>query len=407
MTARTRVLVLAAVWVTAVVAVSAAAATTNATPAPWKIGAQLDLTGAANFAGIGGQQGLELAVAQINARGGINGRKIKIYVADSATTPDGGVLAARKLIQENDVDAVISCASSGATMAATAVARDAKIPYLVSCAGDSRVQNPWSKYIFQGAVVTLPQVAQHATDFIQNYFKGKKVSIVWTATLAIGKSGSDALAAELTRKGIKVVSNQNYVDTDTDFTSQIQAIKAADPDVIYTIAYPTPASRFMTQLRNAGVKTPVVGDTSQAVPDLPKLGGQAVEGMYTMWAGASQFIGDNTGAMRMYLAAFKKRYPNVPSTYPNFLGTWTYADTFVLADALRRANSTDADKIVAALEGTRGFIAGKGKIFGYAYPIGLARTFTKFNHNGTRKEALVMIKNGRFVPVDLKKPRAS
>jgi branched-chain amino acid transport system substrate-binding protein len=390
------------VAVAAAAVVTTATASTEAARPPIKLGVQLDLTGAANFAGIGGFQGLRMAVSQINAHGGINGRKVSLFVADSATTPDGGVLAARKLIQQNDVDAVISCASSGATIAAVTVARQFKVPYLVACAGDARVQHPWSKYVFQGAVVTLPQVAQHASDFIQHHFKAKTVSILWTSTLAIGRSGSDALAAELQRRGLRVVSNQNYVDTDTDFTSQIQTIRNARPDIIYTIAYPTPASRFMTQLRNAGVRTPVLGDTSQAVLDLPKLGGRSVEGMYTMWAGASQFISDETGAMGAYLKAFKARYPDVPATYPNFLGLWMYADTFVLADAIRRAGGTDADRVVSALERTQGFVAGKGKIFSYAYPIGLPRTFTKTNHNGTRRESLVVIKNGRFVPVAVK-----
>lgn len=375
------------------------AATGTAASSPIILGCQCDLTGAAGFAGIGGEQGIQMALAQINAHGGINGRKIKLVVADSQTTPDGGVLAVRQLIQQDHANIIISVASSTATIAAAPVATSLHIPLIATAAGDPRVLYPFSKYIYRGAAVNIAASAKTMANLAVKA-KAKAVAVMTDTSLAYAVTERSAFLADAKSAGVNVVTTQTWSSTDTDFTSQIQALKSAKPDLIFVMAYPPATAKFMTQLRNSGITTQVVGDQSLPTPALLALGGTAVEGMELLHIG-TQVIADTSGPMGQWLTAFKKMFPSVDATaYPNDEDLWGYADTFVIADAIRRAGSNiDGDSLVAQLDKTNGFVAGRGKIFYYAYPIGQPRTWNSHDHEGTRALSLLVVKNGKYLVV--------
>jgi branched-chain amino acid transport system substrate-binding protein len=373
-----------------------------AAPKPIILGCQCDLTGAAAFAGIAGQQGIELAVSQINAHGGVAGRKFKVVVEDSASTPDGGVLAIRKLIQDDHADIVMSVASSGASIPAAQVASQLGIPYIASAAGDPRVLYPFSKYVYRGDSVNTAVSAKMMVTLAQKR-KAKSVAVMTDTSLAYAANEKKLFLEFAQKAGLNVATQQTWTATDSDFTSQIQAVKSAKADYIIIMGYPQATSKFMIQLRNAGLNTPVLGDQSLPVPDLMTLGGSAVEGMNLLYIG-QQVLSDKTGANAKFLAAFAKKFPNVDhNVYPNQQTVWAYADTFVYADAIRRAGANfTSDTLVAALDKTRGFVAGRGKIFYYAFPIGLPRSYNAHDHEGTRVMGILVVKNGKFVVVNNK-----
>ncbi len=396
-----RTLIASTAVVVTAVAASAGLATAGESAAakPITIGCQCDLTGAAGFAGIAGRQGIQMAISQINAHGGLNGRKLRLIAQDSASTPDGGVLATRKLIQDNKVEAIISVASSTASIAAAQVAAQLKVPYIASAAGDPRVLYPFSKYVYRGDSVNIAVSAKMMTTLAQAR-KARAVALLTDTSLAYAATQRGLFLDFAKKADLNIATQQTWSSTDTDFTSQVQAVRNARPDFIIIMGYPQATSKFMIQLRNAGVTAPVLGDQSLPVPDLISLGGSAVNGMQLLYIG-NQVLSDRTGAMGKFLALFGKMFPNVDrAAYPNQQTVWAYADTYVLADAMRRAGrSFTADSLVAALDRTRNFLAGSGKIFHYAFPVGLPRTYNPHDHEGTRKMGLLVIRNGKFVPV--------
>jgi len=383
----------------AILAASVAAGANAASSSPITIGCQCDLTGAAAFAGIAGQYGIQMAISQINAHGGVDGRKLKLVTEDSATTPDGGTLAARKLIQQDHAQAIISVASSGASIPAAQVASQLKTVYIASAAGDPRVLYPFSKYVYRGDSVNIAASAAMMVKLAKQR-NAKAIAVMTDTSLAYAVTEKSLFLKDASKAGLNIVTAKTWSSTDTDFTSQVQAVKSAKPDWIIIMAYPPATAKFMIQLRNAGVTTPVLGDQSLPVPDLISLGGSAVNGMELLYIG-SQVLSDKTGAMGKFVAFFNKMFPNVDHTaYPNSETVWAYADTFVLADAIRRAGANfTSDSLVTALDKTRGFVAGKGKVFYYAFPVGLPRTYNPNDHEGTRVLGLLEVKGGQLVPV--------
>jgi len=377
----------------------AGSATGAAQPKPILIGCQCDLTGAAAFAGIAGRQGIQMAIAQINAHGGVAGRKLKLVTADSTTTPDGGVLAARKLIQSDRVDAIISVASSTASIAAARVAVQLRVPYIASAAGDPAVLNPFSKYVYRGNSVNIAVSAKSMVTVAQKQ-NARRVALMTDTSLAYAATQRRLFLEFAEKANLNVATQRTWTATDTDFTSQVQAVRSANADFVIIMGYPQATSKFMIQLRNAGITTPVLGDQSLPVPDLISLGGGAVNGMKLLYIG-NQVLSDTTGAMGRFVAFHRRMFPNVDKVaYPNQQTVWAYADTFVLADAIRRAGPKfNADSLVQKLDRTRGFLAGAGKVFFYAHPVGLPRSYSPTTHEGTRQMGLLEVRSGKFVPV--------
>jgi branched-chain amino acid transport system substrate-binding protein len=389
------VALLASVAILAASIVASAAAAAK----PIILGCQCDVTGAAAFAGIAGLQGIQMAAAQINAHGGVAGRKIKVISEDSASTPDGGVLAARKLIQDDHADVLISVASSTASIPAAQVAAQLGKVYLASAAGDPRVLYPFSKYVYRGGSVNIAVSAKMMVNLALKR-KAKAVAVMTDTSLAYAVNERKLFLEFAQKAGLNIATQQTWNATDSDFTSQVQAVKSKSADFVIIMGYPQATSKFMIQLRNAGQSAPVLGDQSLPVPDLVTLGGSAVNGMTLLYIG-TQVLSDRTGAMLKWRNFFDKMFPTVDkNAYPNQQTAWAYADTFVIADAIRRAGANfTSDTLAASLDKTRGFVAGRGKVFFYAFPIGLPRTYNSHDHEGTRTMGVLNVKAGQFVLV--------
>ena len=143
----------------------------------------------------------------------------------------------------------------------------------------------------------------------------------------------------LEAKDVKIVEDQTFHSGDTDFTGQINAIKAANPDVVQMWGLPADGGRIVAQLRRAGVTATIVGDTAMTDQAVLELAGPAAEGMYAMWIAGAQFLSDDTGPMEEFRARFAKAFPKAPSGMPNQYTIRAYADAYVIAEALRRAGS--------------------------------------------------------------------
>ena len=363
---------------------------------PIVIGAHIPLSGPSSELGQGFDYGAKLAFQEINAHGGINGRELKLIEADDQSTPNGAVTAVQRLTLGQNLAVLWNGSSSSPTVAVVPRMRTGPLPYYVGFASDPRVLEPFSKFIFSGAAIPVPSVVSNIADFLAGKLQAKSVALL-SCDQANCKSSVPLLKQTLRAKGVTIAEDQTFHSGDTDFTGQINAIKAAKPDVVQIWGLPADGGRIVAQLRRAGVTAPIVGDTAMTDQAVLELAGKSAEGMYAMWIAGAQFLSDNTGPMGEFRAHFAKAFPDAPAGMPNQYTIRAYADAYVIAEALRRAgNNLSGDNVVAQFETIHDFVAGNDSTFTYASAIGLPRGFTSTDHQGTRSLAPVKVVNGQF-----------
>lgn len=367
--------------------------------APVTIGAHIPLTGASSELGQGFDYGARLAFSEINAHGGVNGHELKLVEADDQSTPSGAITAVQRLTLGTQVALLWNGSSSSPTVAVVPRMRSGPIPYYVGFASDPRVLDPFSPFIFSGAALPVASIATDMVNFIASSLKAHSIAVL-SCDQANCKSSVPLLKSGLAAKGVKIVEDQTFHSGDTDFTGQISAIKAANPDIIQIWGLPADGGRIVAQIRLAGITAPIVGDTAMTDQAVLELAGKAAEGMYAMWIAGAQFLSDDTGPMKAFREHFAKAYPNAPAGMPNQYTIRAYADAYVIAEAVRRAGPTPTPAtIVSQLDTIHDFVGGKDAYFTYATPIGLPRSFSPTDHQGTRKLTVVVVRNGKFQAV--------
>ena len=363
-----------------------------------KIGVHTALTGVASFVGQGGKVGIDAAVAEINANGGVNGRRLEVSIIDDKGTPDGGVAAVRRLVDDQEVFAVFGAGPSGSTVAVIPYFMQTGVPYFVSFASDPRVLEKFAPNIFSGATVPQQEAVQYYADFLSRNIKAKKVAMM------VCDQGHCTSAAPKMTKLLKsagvTVSRSNYNSGDTDFTGQIEQIKAAKPDAIFLLGLATDEGRIIPQIRRSGLSVPLVTDVSGADLTVLRLAGAAAEGYYTFWIGGSQFYDDNTGEMAKFLRSLDANKIDRPANTPNLYTLMAYADVYVLAEAIRAAGKDlTREGLLKSLNNIRDFVGGKTPEWSYAAALGYPRSFTPEDHKGTKGIQAVVVKGGSFKAV--------
>ncbi len=366
---------------------------------PITIGVHYPLTGPSSELGQGFQYGAQLALSEINAHGGVNGREMKLILVDDKSTPDGAVTAIQRLTVGSNVALVWGGSSSSPTVAVLPRLKAGPTPYYVGFASDPRVLEPFSRFVFSGASAPVAAVVAGVADFVAHTLKGSAVAIL-SCDQANCKIAGPMVRKALQDAGVAVAAEQSFHSGDTDFTGQINALKSARPDVIVLWGLPVDGGRLVGQMRRAGITAKIVGDTGVADQTVIDLAGPAAEGVYAMWVGGSQFIGDPTGPMAEWQGRFAKAFPNAPTGFPNQYSLRAYADAYVIAEALRRCGpNVTSETIATQLDTIRDFVGGKDATFTYAAAVGLPRSFSPTQHQGTTALAPVVVKDGRFQAV--------
>lgn len=363
-----------------------------------RIGVHLSLSGPASFVGQGAKVGIALAEAEINAKGGINGRKLVFNYVDDRGSPDGGVTAARKLVDEENMFIVLGAGTSTATVPVLPYFERNGVPYYVSLASDPQVMGKFRRNVYSGATSTQIVWGQSMAKFVADNLKPKRVAMM-LCDQAHCISGGPLVRGFLQNGGAEVTTT-TYNSGDTDFTGQIQQIKSANPDVIFIYGLASDGGRILPQIRRAGITAQIVGDPALGDPSVARMAGAAAENFYTFWSGGTQFIDDKTGPMGQWLASLDKMKIDRPANTPNTYSTMLYADVYVLAEAIRLAGKNLTRETLMNNLDTRinGFVAGKTPEWSFASAVGFPRTFTPSDHLGNRQlQALVSV-GGVFRP---------
>lgn len=314
------------------------------------IGIPVGLSGANSVVAPSVVQSAELAVEEINAKGGILGKQVKLEVADDASGAAGAQKAFDSLIFQKKVDVLISMETSAARNAGLPIVNRGKTPYIYTSFYEGRSCSP---YMYVNAWVPDQQVAP-----IVDYFKdkGAKTYFLIGSDYAFGRGMLAFTKSYIEKVGGKVVGDEYAPMDATDWTAILSKVKAANPDAIITsTAGGAPNVTLTKQLRAAGIKA-LYGNLAVDEGTAKSMGADA-EGIYIS---GSYFTNIDTPANKTFLAAMEKKFGADLKT-PNDLSVPQYEAVYAYKAAVEKAGSTEASKVIpelakASVEGPRGTI---------------------------------------------------
>jgi branched-chain amino acid transport system substrate-binding protein len=308
-----------------------------------KIGMVTPLTGAGVDPGRIQRNCGSIAVDEVNAAGGVLGRKLEIVSEDDQTTNPGVVLAFSRLVGRGDcVGFLGSIRSTQVNAMAPDVARVGK-PVMFG-GTDPTLTHMGNRWLFR-CRPNDSYSARVIADFAINDLKLKKLALIHS-TDAFGTGGQKALLGELDKLGVKPVLDQGYTNNAPDFTPVVLAVRQSGADVIASyFTFENDCAVFARQRRQLGVSATWIGSASLASPVTIKLAGASVDGTY----GVADFNENANPQAQALTASYRARFKGETPD-----GGWTYDAVHLLALAINRAGSTDAEKIRSTLLDIRG-----------------------------------------------------
>ena len=306
------------------------------------------------IAGASIPQAAQMAADEINAKGGVDGRKIEIIGYDNHSSSADSVRAFQRAVNEDKVNAVIASYISEVVLALEPWASRLKTPFVTPGAASNEISKSVhtdyekNKYTFHGYLTSAAlalSVCDAAKDLLVDQ-KHMKTAVImsedaaWTKPLDVGYEEC------LPKVGLKVLDHIRFSPDTTDFTPIFNKIEGSKPDVIIT-GISHVGVQPTVQWKNQQVPIPMFGISSQATNEtFGKDTNDAAEGV--LYQGVSGPNVAVTSKSVPFAENFKKRYGN----YPSYAGYTSYDEVYMIADAIKRAGSTDADKMVTALEKT-------------------------------------------------------
>ncbi|HYD67981.1 ABC transporter substrate-binding protein [Azospirillum sp.] len=301
------------------------------------------MSGTGAFEGQLGLEGAQAMAAMINAKGGVaGGRKIELINYDDKGSPEDGVSAAKRAIEQDNVDLIVGGWFSAVALSMKEVTRD-KIITVMTSSQHPKVTEEGHKYLFR-LNATSAMMSEFYSKAICNVIKPKSVAFI-NVNDDWGRLELENYTKLLGACGIEVKGHEFYNRTDTDFTTALTKLKSLNPDAIYVAAINTSqGATIYRQIRQTGYRGKVIASAGNMNPKLVELSGNSLENVYS----ASPFTADNgQPSMAPWLAEYKKSFKNEPS----FLAALGAQAVEVLAAGVNAAGDPRAyDKIAAHLK---------------------------------------------------------
>ncbi len=317
------------------------------------VGEYGSLTGPQATFGQSTHNGIMLAVDEINAAGGINGKKIKVITEDDQSKPEEASNAVSKLISQNGVIAVLGEVASSASKAAAPECQANKVPMITPSSTNEAVTKI-GDYIFRMCFIDNYQGPVMANFAIQDLHSTR--AAILTDMKNDYSTGLTSVIEETYQKaGKQIVAKANYANGDADFHSQLTAIRAANPDVIFVPGYYTDVGQIASQARELGIKVPFVGGDGWESPKLLEIGGKALEGCFY----ANHYFSDDPSPI---VHDFVQKYEQRNKVKPDALAALGYDAARVLGDALKRSGGKGGADLKNAIAATKNFAGVTGTI---------------------------------------------
>lgn len=284
-----------------------------------KVGIVAELSGAGAPAGTNWRDGIKVAVEEINAEGGILGKKVELSEYDTQTDPQVSRALVQKAIDEGAY-AILGTIYSGSTMVNMLVAQQNSIPQFVGSEAPGVVQkgNPFVFRTSSGAQKGVPALTAYFTDTL----KAKKVGVAWINN-EFGKGGHDVFVAEMQKAGIEVIVDVPSEQAQTDYAADVSKLKEANPEAVFVYMNQEESARFLIEAKKQGLAMPLVGEVTLTEAKVIELAGGAAEGAIAhvgVTATATEIPGIGAFATK-FEETFKRRPTH--DAIKGYVGAWT------------------------------------------------------------------------------------
>ena len=341
-----------------------------------KVGEFASLTGKEAAFGQSCHKGTLLAIEELNAGGGLLGKKLELRTEDDASTQGQPATIVKKLISRDKVIAVLGEATSSRSLEAAPICQSDRIP-MISPAATNPAVTAVGPYVFRVCFIDPFQGAVMA-KFAKNRLGLHKVAVLTSVSSAYSVGLAKYFKERFTADGGEIPVEQKYSEGDKDFNAQLTAIKASGADGIFVPGYYTEAALVCIQARNLGLPVPIFGGDGWEAPELIQIGGTAVEGCYY----STHFSPENTApVVKGFVDKFRARFNGET---PDGMAALGYDSAAMLADAVKRAGTTEPAALRDALAATRGYRGVTGSI-----------TMDP-DRNATKAAVIITVKDGHF-----------
>jgi branched-chain amino acid transport system substrate-binding protein len=339
------------------------------------IGEYASLTGGSASFGQSSHKGTALAIDEINAAGGVLGKKLKLITEDDQSQAGQPATIVRKLISQDKAVAILGEVASSKSLEAAPICQQNKIPMISPASTNPKVTEV-GDYVFRVCFID-PFQGTVMSKFAQS--KGwKNIAVLTDVKQDYSVGLAEFFIKDFKESGGQIVKEQKYSTGDKDFKPQLTSIKAAKPDAIFVPGYYAEVSLIAKQARLLGIKAPLLGGDGWVGDSLLKVAGNALDGSFFSCHFSSN---DKSPVVQGFVEKFKAKYNGET---PDDMAALGYDSAMILADAIKRAGSTEPAKLREAIAATKDHQGITGKI-------------TLDEHRNANKPAVILtIGNGGF-----------
>lgn len=346
------------------------------------VGEFASLTGATASFGQSSHKGTQMAIDEINAAGGVLGKKLRLITEDDQSRPGEAATVVRKMISRDHIVALLGEVASSRSLEAAPICQQAGIPMISPASTNPKVTEVGDNIFrvcfidpFQGTVLSKFALS-----------KGwKRVAILTDVKQDYSVGLSQFFKNHISANGGEVVSEQSYSSGDKDFKAQLTAIKGTQPDAVLASGYYTEAGLIALQARELQIAAPLLGGDGWDSPSLVEVGGKAIEGSFF----SNHFSVEDPSPL---IQEFLKKYRGKFNSEPDAMAALGYDSAMILADAIKRAGTTEGPKLKDAIAQTKDYAAVTGKITLNA------------SRNADKSAVMLVVKDGQFRYVETVAP---
>nr|WP_316638959.1 ABC transporter substrate-binding protein [uncultured Roseateles sp.] len=301
-----------------------------------------ELSGGGATVGTNFKNGMDLAIKEINAAGGILGKKIEVSHADTQSNPGVAKGLAQKAVDDN-VFAVFGPGYSGSMIVSMTETRRAELPNFTG-AEAAAITAQGNPYVFRtsfGQATSMPKVAR----YIANSLKAKTVAVIFVNN-DFGKGGRDMITKSLGDLGVKVIADISTDAGQIDFSAPVLKAKQSNADVIFLYSNEEESARALREVRKQGITKPIVGETTLTGQKVIELAGDAANG-------ATAHVGLTVDAPNPLMLKFKANFYRAYNYIPDHNGIKGYTGIYLMKAGIEKAGKVDRAALVKALHGLK------------------------------------------------------
>lgn len=324
---------------------------------PIRIGSVVSATGPASFLGDPEQKTLEEYVDKINASGGVLGRQLKLILYDDNSDANNANAFAKRLVLQDGVDIIVGPSTTGSTMAMVPQIQSSKVPF-ISFAAATVIVDPVKPFVFK-----MPHSDTMAAQKVLGDMKKRGITkfALLSDTGGFGKSGHAETLKLAKTMGMTVSEDQSYGEKDSDMTPQLTKARSSGAQAVFVFGTGQAPTIITKNLQQLGMKVPLYMSHGQASVEFIRIAGKASEGV--RMPSPALLIADKLPAndpQRPVSIKYKKEYEDRFKTDVSTFGGYAYDGLMLAVDAIKRAGSTDKEKVRDAIEQTRNFVGVSG-----------------------------------------------